>query len=211
MVDVILSWGHEPIIVDNDSSWPATLRWYKHAAPCQVIYLHANMGHRAPWQSGTIEEYAGDGVYAVSDPDLDLSDVPADALEVMAAHLERHPRLMKVGLSLRLDDIPADNPQRQAIIDHEAQFWPPLRDGMHVCALDTTLAVYDARRPYPPGFNHPGVWPAARLPHPYTARHHPWYLAPHRQSDEWRYYVEHSERATEWTHRMADAAEPAPA
>lgn len=209
LVDTLQRWGHEPIVIDVQSTYPPCLRWLAHDCPCPVLRSPRNHGHVTPWLGGFVEEMAGPDFYAVTDPDLDLSDVPADALEVCRWHLERNPALCKVGLSLRIDDIPGDNPQRQAILNWEGQFWPVPVDGLHLAPLDTTLAVYDRRRPYQPG----QISPAGRLANPYTARHLPWYLAPHRLTDEVRYYLDHATTATSWARQIAADAEravPAP-
>lgn len=210
MVDTLQAWGHSPIILDNASSYPPCLRWLAHDCPCPVVRVGRNLGHTGPWTGGYVEQYADSDHYAVTDPDLDLADVTADALEVCRWHLERNPALCKVGLSLRLDDLPGDNPQRQAILDWEGQFWPAPVDGLHRAPLDTTLAVYDRRRPFTPG----QIWPAGRLASPCSARHLPWYLAPHRLTDEFRYYLDHVQTRTDWARRIAAVEEavstPAP-
>lgn len=203
MVDALLSWRATPIVLDMASTYPPCVRWLEHDCPCVVVRVGRNLGHVGPWVGGYVDRLVKGDWYAVSDGDLDLTDVPADALEQCRRQMERHPHLCKVGLSLRLDDIPGDVPHRQQILDWESQFWPPPVDGLHFAALDTTLAVYDLRRPYTPGQIHP----AGRLAKPYTASHIPWTLAPHRYSEEFRYYLDRIERASDWGRRLRDHEE----
>jgi hypothetical protein len=46
-----------PIVVDNDSTYPPLLEWYK-TCDCEVILLGVNSGPRAPWESGCIDQRA---------------------------------------------------------------------------------------------------------------------------------------------------------
>lgn len=203
MLDVLAGWHDaQPVVIDMASTSPACLRWLANDCPCPVLRAHANLGYRGPWEGGFINEYAGPDFYAVTDPDLDLADVPPDALLVMRDALDREPGLCKVGLSLEVDDVPGDFPHRDQVLRQQAAYWPPPVRGLHMAPVDTTLAVYDRRRPYQAGqINYAG-----RLPRPYTARHLPWYVAPHRYSDEYRYYLDHVERLTDWSRQMRDAA-----
>lgn len=203
MVETLLTWDDaQPVVIDMQSSWPPCLRWLAHDCPCPVLRAHCNGGHRGPWELGFVEEYAGPDFYACTDPDLDLADVPPDALLVMRDALAREPGLCKVGLSLEWLDVPGDFPHRDQVLAQQAAYWPPLVRGLHMAPVDTTLAVYDARRAYVAGQIN---W-SARLPRPYTAGHRPWLMAPHRYSDEFRYYLEKVERLTDWSRQMRTEA-----
>lgn len=73
MVNRLKQWENigEIIIVDNASDYEPLLEWYD-TSPCTVIRLESNMGHKAPWDSGVVSGL-GTSVYAITDPDLDLS------------------------------------------------------------------------------------------------------------------------------------------
>ena len=95
--------GAVPIIIDNNSTWEPLVDWYQHC-PFEVIRLTDNYGHHAPWRAG-ITARPNNGLYCVTDCDLDLQGVPADLMDVL-----RHPLTswnnppVKSGVALRIDE-----------------------------------------------------------------------------------------------------------
>lgn len=154
----------EIVIVDCGSTYPDLLDWYA-MAPAKIIRCE-NLGPQGAWQvMQDSEEF-----YAVSDADLDLTNVPNDFLTKLRNGLIDHPRYIKAGLSLAIDDLPLNSPFREEVIRHESQFWTERLDAdWYAAAIDTTFAVYRER-----------AWqwysPSLRAVPPYTARHLPWYL-----------------------------------
>lgn len=177
----------EIVIVDCGSTYPDLLDWYS-TCPATVIRCE-NLGPYAPWQ---VMKDSGK-YYAVSDADLDISSIPTDFLTHLRLGLEEHPENIKAGLSLAIDDLPADFPFRDAVVQHESQFWTQSVDARwYSAAIDTTFAVYKER-----------AWqwyaPSLRSAAPYTAKHLPWYLSEKTLPEEWLWYFQRCENLTHWS------------
>lgn len=197
----------EVVIVDNASTYPPLLEWYKDA-PATVVRLPRNMGNRAAWESACVEDMAGEW-YAVSDPDLDLEGVPADCLPHLREGLLRYPDYNKCGLSLRIDDLRMDLPRMDEVYAWESSMWTVALDPeFFACSCDTTFAVYHKPEvvPYTKSSEH-CFSRALRANKPYTARHLPWYTGPDELTDEDVYYIQHMEhRYGGWTNEIAAVA-----
>jgi hypothetical protein len=175
-------------IVDNASTWPPLVD-YLDRSPHTVHRLGANLGHLAPLVTGLISEISTTP-FIVSDPDVIPSDeCPTDVVAHLAQILKRHPELDKVGLGLRLDDLPEQFEHRQAVLTWEAKYWQvELEPGVYAADVDTTFALYR------PGRDHK-TFRAGRTGAPYTARHLPWYADSGNPTEEDRYYREHADPA----------------
>jgi hypothetical protein len=178
--------GCEVILVDNGSTYAPLLDWYGQC-PYKVHRLKAQIeqAHKTPWTSGIIGQIP-DSHYIVTDHDLDLSAVPSDFLAVLMAGLENKDAI-KCGLSLRIDDLP-DNELSKKVVKWEKKFWLQHdQNGYYLAPVDTTLALYDAKRTA----NVPDTefFRAVRTPEPYTARHLPWYNTPENLTEEERFYL----------------------
>lgn len=170
-----------PVILDNASTYPPLLEWYKQA-DVEVKRLPENYGPRALWDHKLHLPTTG-AFFAVTDPDLDLSQLPQDWPNVLCSGLELYSDIRKVGVSLRLDDLP-DKGCGPAARQYELQYWKTRRDYMFwEAGIATTLAVYRVGQPMPT------YGPALRADAPYSARHLPWYSDPRVLSDEERYYL----------------------
>ena len=183
----------EVIIVDNASTYPPLLEWYRSACPYKVVRLSANGGKHAPWNSGTVLPAAvhralfGSDYYVVTDPDLSLDACPKDLLEFLTAGLQRYPSSNKVGLSLEIDDLPSECPWAVEAERWERQFWTQRRDEQFFQAgVDTTFALYSVDTPH--GTAKRSDPNALRSDRPYTARHLPWYMKTDELTQEELYY-----------------------
>jgi predicted O-methyltransferase YrrM len=173
--------GAEAIILDNASDWPPVLDWYERC-PFEVRRLGGNLGHRAPWICGAVSGVRASH-YVVTDADLSMSACPADVLAVLQDGLTRFPWATKAGVGLEIDDIPAEYPSRELILDIERRYWSDrLNARFFRAAIDTTFALYRAGEDPPCG-------PALRSDRPYVARHLPWYVCPGRLDEEERNYL----------------------
>jgi hypothetical protein len=172
-------------LIDNESSYPPLLDYYEHT-PHNVIRLDENLGHRAPWKSGVVDQVAT-GPYVVTDPDvLPTEQCPKDAVAVLLDVLDRHPSACKAGLGLVIDDIPEHFALAGYVRAWEEQHWQnEIEPGLFSASVDTTFAAY-----------RPGVAfarrPAIRTGPPYLARHLPWYVHSNRLDDEEKYYRDHA-------------------
>lgn len=174
-------------LCDNDSTYEPLVEYLRHT-PHHVVRNGTNLGHRAPWLSGLVTELGLDRPFIVTDPDVVPSEeCPDDALEVFHDVLMRSKGVDKVGFSLRIDDLPRHYEHRDAVIGWERQFWRERHpSGFWQAAIDTTLAVYRA------GEHHRNDR-ALRSPHPYVARHMPWYQDSANPDAEQTYYSEHAD------------------
>ncbi len=184
-----------PIIVDNNSTWEPLLEWYR-TCPFQVIRLTENLGHHAPWKAGIVGQQRH-GLYCVTDCDLDLDGIPANLMEVLQApfYWRRMPTVVKSGVALRIDDLPAWQTQ---VKEWESRFWKHRVGGDYYSApIDTTLAMYRAQTPHRIATKVAGVR-AVRVGGQYTARHVPWYLDTTNLDEENANYFATANESNSW-------------
>ena len=190
-----------PILVDNDSSWPPLLEWYK-TCPFEVYYLRNNVGHHAPWthvisQTHNFISKWGE-FYVVTDCDLDIGRCPIDLLEVLRAPFELPAtRVTKVGTGLQIDDLP---PWQSNVVNWESQWWKKPAKGIgnyYWAAIDTTFAMYRSRTPISTATKVVGV-KSLRTGFPYVARHTPWYLDGDNLDPENKHYFLTSSASNSW-------------
>lgn len=185
-------------IIDNASTYPPLLAWL-HTSPHHVHHMDTNYGHLVLWDSGKFDDIIQHRNFVLTDCDvLPDTDCPHDAVQRLAAILQRYPNFTKVGLSLRIDDIPDHYNMKQKVLEWEAPFWEhPLEDGtLYEAAVDTTFAYYR------PGIApaDPRWWRSLRTAAPLTARHLPWYADTSQPTEEDIYYQKHlKEMSSQWS------------
>ncbi len=174
---------HEIIIVDNGSSNRQLLQWYKDCK-YKVVFLD-NLGHTAPWDCGLTSSIETD-LYVVTDPDLDLSGVPENALIHMANILYKNPALGKVGLLLETNGIPPASPYFDHVNNYEKSILSSgTVDNLYINApVDTTFAIYDRRI-----LNKYQICGVRTLA-PYMAKHIPWHVI--EPEGEFKYYLDNA-------------------
>lgn len=178
------------VIVDNASTYAPLLDFYS-STDRRVVHLHENLGHHAPWTAGLIPK---DECYIVTDPDVVPDEnCPRDFIQHLQDIQKSHPEFIKIGLSLRIDDLPDCYVLKEQVIAWENQFWNHPKDSFYKAAVDTTFALY---RPN----SGPDISPAARTKPPYSARHLSWYSDSLNPTEEEIFYKEHADRAVaSWT------------
>ena len=184
------------VIVDNASTYQPLLDWYAEC-PYEVVRLESNMGHHAPWLSGTVGSIATSGHYCVTDCDLDLEGVPLDLMDVLRAPLVSCVAgVQKSGVSLRIDDLPE---WQTGVVNWEQQFWEkPLAGGRYYDAsIDTTLCMYPADLPHMDAMTI-GEIKTVRSAMPYTAKHVPWYLDCENLDEENQQYFQTANSSNSW-------------
>ena len=173
--------GCEVIFVDNNSTYRPLLDWYK-SCPYKVIRSEENHLSIAFGQLG-LQHTFDDRYFIITDPDLDISRVPEDFINILLGGLALHANVLKAGLSLEISDLPV-NPMTYKVIEHESMFWEHEGKSIFYRAdIGTTLAVYDRTRFHLPYLS--GV----RAGHPYTAKHLPWYLTLENLTPEYKNYI----------------------
>jgi len=180
-------------IIDNASTYPPLLEYYK-KTPYDVIYVGENLGARVFWKSKIFDKYRND-FYVVTDSDLELvEDCPSDLIGFLFRILKKFPFVRKVGVSLKIDDIPEDSVLGSDVKQWESQFFKaPIRNAnAYYASVDTTFAIYL------PDHLAEGIpfLRAIRAAWPYQARHLPWYKKTGDISEEDEYYSSH--RSNGW-------------
>ena len=183
------------IIVDNNSTYEPLLEWYA-TNPCEVIRLNENMNQSAPWLIGIPFDRKYE-YYVVTDPDLDLSNVPKDCLNVLKEKLEKYKEFDRIGLSIStIPDIKEDKTLYYWVRGSLGHYWDKtaLEDGLlkrHI--IDTTFGLYHISR------NKSGS--SCSLDRPYSVRHLPWEITQHEMNNlkelnpEYYYYLQNAEYA----------------
>lgn len=159
------------------------------------VHRRATHPPRDIWAWEGLREIVGDCCYLVTDPDLVFDgDCPRDWLDRLHEVLHRRDSyVIKVGMGLRLDDLPP-TPLTSKVTAMEKAYWvSPYPAGIAWHApVDTTMALHRPLAEVP----HFGLAPAARLNAPYLMRHLPWYgdLSP----EETAYYRRHHVRGASY-------------
>lgn len=189
--------GVYPVIVDNNSTYEPLLEYYK-TTPHQVIRMDANYAECCIWSApGMIEKLnLKDGNYMISDCDIDPTGIPSDFLDVMKRVLaEQQPWCEKVGLALRIDDLP-DNEITREVIKHENGQWAnPLGNDVYKAATDTTFCLLK---------NSVHSFESVRIGGAYQVRHTPWYFTDlaSMPSDEIYYMKSLTGTSSHWTKKI---------
>lgn len=187
------------IILDNDSTYLPLLAYYattKH----RVVKLNANVGHLAFWKSSLYDELKSRH-YIYSDPDVvPAVNCPTDMVAHLVAQLAKYTTVDKIGLGLKIDDLPDEYANKQQVIEWERKFWErQVAPGIYDAAVDTTFALY---RPYTNGAR--WVASAYRTGEPYVAYHKPWYENTQSPGEENEYYAKHARQgASHWTNKTS--------
>jgi hypothetical protein len=179
--------GAELWLLDNQSTYPPLVD-YLEASPHHVVPLHRNLWNVAPWLSGLVYEVAHDRHFIVSDPDtVPDESCPSDVFDHLVELLDRYPEVVKAGLGLRIDDLPAHYAHRDDVIAWESQFWTDeLEPGVLAADVDTTFAMYRAN-------SHYSIGPALRTAAPYVVQHLPWYEDSSAPTPEIEFYRLHAD------------------
>ena len=176
-------------LVDNASTFPPLLDYYQKTT-ATILRANANGGPRTPWRF-VKQVLDGSRFFAITDCDLNMSDVPLDVFEICCELLDADQSLVKVGCALSLDGLPADH----IAVAREAEYWDITKRQRKIvngkviecysAPIDTTFAVYRVDGPA-------GVYgPALRLAGEYAARHEPWHYDPKSLPEDERYYLDH--------------------
>lgn len=157
-------------IVDHGSTWPPMLDWLANCP--HPVHPRGDLPPRALWEWDGLQQIVGTGRYVVTDPDIVLDpECPPDWLARLDDELSTEATYgaTKVGLGLRIDDLP-DTDLAGKVRRWESAFWAARTTSGRGwrAPVDTTIALYRPGEPFALG-------PAARLDAPYLARHLPWY------------------------------------
>lgn len=173
-------------IIDNNSTYPPLLEFYKEC-DCKVFMLNKNYGYKAIWESGIYKQFINN-YYVYTDSDLELiKECPNNFLAIFMEAMEQNSRIVKIGLGLKIDDLPDCYDKKADVITWEKKYTAVSFDNKFYKAdIDTTFALY-----------RPGIMCAAnayvlmlRGKSPLVARHLPWYVDSKNLETEEKYYIE---------------------
>lgn len=166
--------GLDVHIVDHGSTYPPAVHWLA-VTPYPVHLRYTNHHPQSLWAWDRFRHIVGRyEPYIVTDCDVlppTVEESPNWAAHLLAC-LDDNPGRVKIGLGLRIDDLP-ENPLTGRVKLWEAQHWahPDDQRPLYGAAVDTTLAAYQPLARFP----HFALGPAARTAAPNLGRHLPWY------------------------------------
>lgn len=177
-------------IVDNASTYPPLCEYLSKEIKAKVpVYVHPlkenNQGGRGAWnfQSHFLRKKPEFKYVIVADCDLDMSAVPLDFFLRGVHALCKYNDIAKVGVSLKIDDLPDESPIKDQVISREQDYWKIKRDvDWYSADIDTSPFVTKTGV----GFSY---GPALRSVF-CSARHRPWYLTPQNLTEEDLYYLQ---------------------
>jgi len=184
------------VIVDNASTYPPLLEFYKNLPTgVEVHLLGRNLGPWAFWQEGLHKQQSIP--YVVTDSDLvPAEECPKDLIHRLNVLLHNRPESGKVGPGLKVSDVP-DVPGSGCDKRVEASYWSRRYNGEAFLApIDTTFALYAQYSDGQVGhtFDNPNN---LRMESPYLVCHMPWYESLPLSAEE-EYYRDHSDKV--WSH-----------
>jgi hypothetical protein len=158
-------------VIDNASTYSPLLEWYDKRL-VNIVKLNVNLGPGAIDQLPQLKPQ--DRLYVWTDSDIvPVDEIPNDFLDNMIEMIKEI-KCPKLGLSLKIDDLPDHYKHKQEVIKHESIFTTLGHVDNKYCRVykaptDTTFAINVPGIPC--GYN----GEAWRTGAPYTARHAPWY------------------------------------
>lgn len=185
------------IIVDNKSTYKPLLDYFEILKTQVMIYrLEENVGHLSFWKSEAIFKMYSKGYYVVTDADIvPVNECPDNFLHRLRLLLDQAYDRTKVGFSLKLDDIPDTNLNKDKIKEWEAQFWEyKISSNVFKAEIDTTFAIYRPNYKYQLKDFTKG-W---RTDYPMQAKHGGWYLDVNHLTEEQEYYMKTANASASW-------------
>lgn len=196
LIDSLEIKGYKNIfIIDNNSDYQPLLNYYENC-PYKIFRLDKNVGYLALWKTDIYKNFIKD-FYVYTDSDVvPTESCPNNFLNQFLKVMKSDKKLMKIGLSLNVDDLPDCFLMKQQVIDWESQYWQKEADDnrFYIANVDTTFALY---RPFVKGG-------ASRLKmyrskKPFSAYHMPWYNDSSNLTEEEKFYIQSAKTSTHWT------------
>lgn len=197
-VSFLLKNGYKKIvIVDNHSTYPPLLEYLETIKENVTVHnLTENMGHMVFWNHSEIYTLYSKGFYIVTDADVvPVKACPEDFVQQLLQKFIENKNYTKVGLSLKLDDIPDSNLSKEEILLWEQQYWTR-KNANHtfIAAIDTTFALY---RPFY-SYSKADFFKGIRTDFPLQARHGGWYIDHNHLTEEQQFYYSTCNSSSSW-------------
>lgn len=198
LVSFLIERKHKNIvIIDNNSTYPPLLEYYETIKDRITIErMDKNMGHLVFWLNQELFDKYSAGYYIVTDSDIIPNNaLPDDYISQMINILDKNKNITKVGLALRIDDIPDYFGEKQKVIDWEKQFWQKqVEENLYEAHTDTTFALYAPRYKY----LYETFYSAIRIGGNFTSKHGGWYVDSNNQTEEELFYYQSSNESNSW-------------
>ena len=192
LIDWLLDAGYRKLIIlDNTSTYPLLLEYYpklERDSRLKIVRLGKNLGFKALWLSGVLENLQIATPYVYTDPDvLPIESCPKDFVKRLIKILDSNHEIQKVGLGLVYDDITFFD--RERIQNFETNFYAnsQVGDNLYYAQVDTTFALYSNVRHYNLRFS-------LRTTGDLQAYHLPWYFDYNNLPADEKYYTEHADK-----------------
>ena len=192
LIDWLLDAGYRKLIIlDNTSTYPLLLEYYpklERDSRLKIVRLGKNLGFKALWLSGVLENLQIATPYVYTDPDvLPIESCPKDFIKRLMKILDSNHEIQKVGLGLVYDDITFFD--RERIQNFETNFYAnsQVGDNLYYAQVDTTFALYSNVRHYNLRFS-------LRTTGDLQAYHLPWYFDYNNLPADEKYYTEHADK-----------------
>lgn len=182
-------------IIDNKSTYEPLLDWYKSSG------IDVYFNNTPKTTNGSLlylsHEYkiekfrkpVMEGYYILNDSDvIPIDECPNDFIEDLVELCKKYQK-MKVGLGLKIDDIPDCFYRKSDVQSIEGPYWnsPLMGEKMtlYKAPIDTTFAVYKPGSLAGWGSGEDCI----RTGSPYLARHIPWYYDYNNLPEDEKYYI----------------------
>lgn len=167
--------GFQVEILNNASTSLSTVGWLN-TCPYIVHNFDVNYGNLVLWSSGIYgsicEEFFG-----LTDPDLDLSNLPDDTIAKFKTGMKQF-NSPKCGSALRINNLPDNFLAKQQVLGWEGGMWNHLANHFYAAPTDTTFSLYQTTR-FPVH-----MVCGLRVGGPYEVEHRPWYITNETIDDE---------------------------
>jgi FkbM family methyltransferase len=158
-------------IIDNASSSKETLTILDNLEKEKNVQVERYSTNKGPWTVLRDPEYGQirKNPFILTDPDLDLSKLPTNTLEILIKIQHNH-KSRQVGLALDIsqpeDLLEGNYLNSKSIYQWEQKFWKrPIQKDIYSAPIDTTFCLYD--------LNYPSK--SIRLAGNFTVKHLPWH------------------------------------
>jgi hypothetical protein len=131
------------IILDMGSSWAPFIK-YRDSLGLRIVHFEKGIGPRDLFGNGFLVT-DGHGPFFFSDGDLDYSETEDTAFENMKKVSEKYPWFPKIGLALKLDNIPSDYEGNRVKKWEKDNWLVPFSRNSFLSGVDTTIAFYPRR------------------------------------------------------------------
>ena len=176
-----LNSNEQIIIIDNQSTYEPLLKWYEQIDKVVDIRYHKNEGHLALWATGLYKEL--DDYFVYTDSDIELNEkFPRHWKKIMLSLCQKYKK--KVGLAIRVDDLPNHYRYKNQAIRNEGRWWlNEVEPDVFEADTDTTFFMLKNF-----GDNQ---YSSVRIAYDtMICRHMSWYLDLNNLDTEERYYLD---------------------